>query len=62
MYAQIRGVRVVIEIDSPGHAGNGWQWGKVRFILFATFKDKSSRNGRALASYVGSSGFHSMQL
>ncbi|XP_068618270.1 chitooligosaccharidolytic beta-N-acetylglucosaminidase [Battus philenor] len=27
-YAQIRGVRVVIEIDSPAHAGNGWQWGK----------------------------------
>ncbi|CAK1586026.1 unnamed protein product [Parnassius mnemosyne] len=27
-YAQIRGIRVVIEIDSPAHAGNGWQWGK----------------------------------
>ncbi|KAL0822380.1 hypothetical protein ABMA28_004469 [Loxostege sticticalis] len=27
-YAQIRGVRVVIEIDSPAHAGNGWQWGQ----------------------------------
>ncbi|CAG9793975.1 unnamed protein product [Diatraea saccharalis] len=27
-YAQIRGVRVVIEIDAPAHAGNGWQWGK----------------------------------
>ncbi|KAJ8715997.1 hypothetical protein PYW08_013282 [Mythimna loreyi] len=26
-YAQVRGVRVVIEIDSPAHAGNGWQWG-----------------------------------
>ncbi|XP_013190818.2 chitooligosaccharidolytic beta-N-acetylglucosaminidase [Amyelois transitella] len=26
-YAQIRGVRVVIEIDAPAHAGNGWQWG-----------------------------------
>ncbi|KOB79240.1 Uncharacterized protein OBRU01_00781 [Operophtera brumata] len=28
-YAQIRGVRMVIEIDSPAHAGNGWQWGKL---------------------------------
>ncbi|RVE47860.1 hypothetical protein evm_007491 [Chilo suppressalis] len=27
-YAQIRGVRVIIEIDAPAHAGNGWQWGK----------------------------------
>ncbi|XP_026737933.1 chitooligosaccharidolytic beta-N-acetylglucosaminidase isoform X2 [Trichoplusia ni] len=27
-YAQVRGVRVVIEIDAPAHAGNGWQWGK----------------------------------
>lgn len=28
-YATVRGVRVVIEIDAPAHAGNGWQWGKV---------------------------------
>ncbi|VVD03244.1 unnamed protein product [Leptidea sinapis] len=27
-YAQVRGVKVVIEIDAPAHAGNGWQWGK----------------------------------
>ncbi|XP_026762411.1 chitooligosaccharidolytic beta-N-acetylglucosaminidase [Galleria mellonella] len=27
-YAQIRGIRVVIEIDAPAHSGNGWQWGK----------------------------------
>lgn len=27
-YALVRGVRVVFEIDSPAHAGNGWQWGK----------------------------------
>ncbi|KAI8426101.1 hypothetical protein MSG28_005060 [Choristoneura fumiferana] len=27
-YAQVRGIRVVIEIDAPAHAGNGWQWGK----------------------------------
>lgn len=27
-YALVRGVRIIIEIDSPGHAGNGWQWGK----------------------------------
>lgn len=26
-YAKRRGVRVIIEIDSPAHAGNGWQWG-----------------------------------
>ena len=30
-YAKVRGVRVVIEIDSPAHAGNGWQWGKVGY-------------------------------
>ncbi|KAJ8686693.1 hypothetical protein QAD02_022487 [Eretmocerus hayati] len=27
IYARIRGVRVLIEIDSPAHAGAGWQWG-----------------------------------
>ncbi|XP_060834731.1 chitooligosaccharidolytic beta-N-acetylglucosaminidase-like isoform X2 [Rhopalosiphum padi] len=27
-YALVRGVRIIIEIDSPAHAGNGWQWGK----------------------------------
>ncbi|KAL6267761.1 hypothetical protein P5V15_000830 [Pogonomyrmex californicus] len=26
-YARVRGVRIVIEIDSPAHAGAGWQWG-----------------------------------
>uniref|UniRef100_A0A2S2QN92 beta-N-acetylhexosaminidase n=1 Tax=Sipha flava TaxID=143950 RepID=A0A2S2QN92_9HEMI len=27
-YALVRGVRIVMEIDSPAHAGNGWQWSK----------------------------------
>lgn len=27
-YALVRGIRIIIEIDSPAHAGNGWQWGK----------------------------------
>ena len=27
-YAKIRGVRIVAEIDSPAHAGAGWQWGE----------------------------------
>lgn len=27
-YARIRGVRVLVEIDSPAHAGAGWQWGR----------------------------------
>lgn len=27
-YAKLRGIRVIIEIDSPSHAGNGWNWGK----------------------------------
>ncbi|XP_049874193.1 chitooligosaccharidolytic beta-N-acetylglucosaminidase isoform X3 [Pectinophora gossypiella] len=27
-YAQARAIRVVVEIDAPAHAGNGWQWGK----------------------------------
>lgn len=26
-YARIRGIRIVVEIDSPAHAGAGWQWG-----------------------------------
>ena len=26
-YARVRGIRVVIEIDVPAHAGNGWTWG-----------------------------------
>uniref|UniRef100_A0A2H8U0P4 Beta-hexosaminidase n=1 Tax=Melanaphis sacchari TaxID=742174 RepID=A0A2H8U0P4_9HEMI len=27
-YALVRGVRIIMEIDSPSHAGYGWQWGK----------------------------------
>ena len=26
-YAHVRGVRVMVELDAPAHAGNGWQWG-----------------------------------
>lgn len=26
-YAKLRGVRLLMEIDAPSHAGNGWQWG-----------------------------------
>lgn len=26
-YARVRGVRVLVEIDAPAHAGSGWQWG-----------------------------------
>lgn len=27
-YARIRGIRVILEIDAPAHAGLGWQWGR----------------------------------
>ncbi|CAH1398779.1 unnamed protein product [Nezara viridula] len=27
-YAKFRGVRILMEIDSPAHAGNGWQFGE----------------------------------
>ncbi|XP_050079484.1 chitooligosaccharidolytic beta-N-acetylglucosaminidase [Anopheles maculipalpis] len=26
-YAKYRGIRVILELDAPAHAGNGWQWG-----------------------------------
>lgn len=26
-YAKVRGIRIILEFDSPAHAGNGWQWG-----------------------------------
>lgn len=26
-FARIRGIRVIIEVDTPAHAGNGWTWG-----------------------------------
>lgn len=26
-YAKKKGVRILLEIDGPSHAGNGWQWG-----------------------------------
>lgn len=26
-YAKFRGIRVIIEIDTPAHSGNGWNWG-----------------------------------
>lgn len=26
-FAKVRGIRVLIEIDTPAHAGNGWNWG-----------------------------------
>ncbi|KAK9892922.1 hypothetical protein WA026_022789 [Henosepilachna vigintioctopunctata] len=27
LFALVRGIRVMIEIDTPAHAGNGWTWG-----------------------------------
>ena len=27
-YAKYRGVMIILEIDAPSHAGNGWQWGQ----------------------------------
>uniref|UniRef100_A0A8W7PZ80 beta-N-acetylhexosaminidase n=1 Tax=Anopheles coluzzii TaxID=1518534 RepID=A0A8W7PZ80_ANOCL len=26
-YAKYRGIRIILELDAPAHAGNGWQWG-----------------------------------
>jgi hypothetical protein len=28
-YAQLRGVRVMPELDAPAHVGNGWQFGEM---------------------------------
>ncbi|XP_024940896.1 chitooligosaccharidolytic beta-N-acetylglucosaminidase isoform X2 [Cephus cinctus] len=28
MYGKARGVRVILELDSPSHAGAGWEWGE----------------------------------
>jgi len=27
-YARLRGVHIILELDTPSHAGNGWQWGE----------------------------------
>lgn len=37
-YARIRGIRVLVEIDSPAHAGAGWQWGELRGSVAASFR------------------------
>lgn len=60
-FAQVRGVRVLLEIDSPGHAGYGWQWGKVRSNISCIFMDESRDSivGRTLVSYVSNPGFYS---
>lgn len=26
-FAKVRGIRILIEMDTPAHAGNGWNWG-----------------------------------
>lgn len=39
-YARIRGVRIVVEIDSPAHAGAGWQWGE----YYSLVKSRVSSN------------------
>lgn len=26
-FARVHGIRIVLEVDSPAHAGNGWTWG-----------------------------------
>ncbi|GJQ68253.1 hypothetical protein Trydic_g16861 [Trypoxylus dichotomus] len=31
-YAKYRGIRIILEIDGPAHAGNGWQWGPDAYL------------------------------
>lgn len=26
-FARVRGIRTILEVDVPAHAGNGWEWG-----------------------------------
>lgn len=42
-FARVKGIRVILEVDTPAHAGNGWTWGPQEGKAFpcklSSFKD-----------------------
>lgn len=36
-FARVKGIRVILEVDTPAHAGNGWTWGPQEGKMFYQF-------------------------
>lgn len=42
-YANVRGIRTLVEIDAPAHAGAGWQWGETKLSTLPETPTKNSQ-------------------